>query len=228
MIKLLSSFSDDGRQDIHYIKIAASIEAYSLGRNFLSVWQTGDTLIFKQDDYLTLCGDDFDGEEVKKFISMLGVRGISCSTAAAEKLGFPYKEYNVLRSVCGFFAEADYSPKTDEVYRILSLGTDGDIVLPERTAFMADLSHRVRHGTALAAVYKETVAVAPYIAAGGALICGVSAGENRGQGFAGVAVAALVGKIGKPCFTVCSDALLGFYKKFGFIPFSKTAEIIFE
>ena len=216
MIKLLSCFEDDGRQDVNYIKIAASIKAYTLSRGFLSAWASGDTLIFKQDDFLVLCGEDFEPEELKRFISMLGVRGISCSVSAAEKLGFPYKTHNVMRSVCGFFADADFAPKTDEVYRILSLGTDGDIMLPERTAFMADLSHRVRHGAALACTYKGAAVVAPYISEGGALICGVSAGDMRGHGFAGVAVAAMVGKIGKPTFVICSDELVGFYKKYGF------------
>ena len=140
MIKLLTRFDETPVLDVNYIKIAASIKAYGLGKNFLTVWQTGGSLICKQDDYLTVYGDDFDADELKKFIGMLGVRGISLSVPAAEKLGFPYKTHNVLKAEKGSAVSVNTSPATDEVYNILSLGTDGDIILPERTAFMADLS----------------------------------------------------------------------------------------
>lgn len=225
MIKLLTKFEDCGTEDVNYIKIAASIKAYGLGKCFLTVWQTGESLICKQDDYLTIYGEDFEPDELNRFIGMLGVKGITLSPAAAEKLSLPYAEYNVLKSTQGSAVAVDTAPKTDEVYEILKLGADGDIILPERTAFMADLSHRMRHGTAAACVYKGTAVVAPYISEGGALICGVSAGQTRGSGFAGICVAAAVSHIGKPCFVICKDGLLPFYSRYGFKTFSKNAEI---
>ena len=226
MIKLVARFCDNGSDDINYIKIAASAAAYPLGKAIM-LWRTGDTYILKCDGFVTISGDDFDGEELKNFLSVIGATGVSLSVSAAEKLGYPYEVYHVLKSVTGSAIPADFDASTDEIYSILKCGEDGDITLPERTAFMADLSHRIRHGTALAVVYKGTACVIPYISKGGALICGVSAGQSRGQGFAGLCVAAAVKKAGKPCFTVCREALIPFYKKYGFSEAGKIAEIIF-
>ncbi len=227
MIKLVSRFTDEPIKDPNYIKIAASIKAYGTLKSFCTVWQTGATLICKIDGHVTLYGDDFDSEEVKKFLGAIGAGGISCSVSAAEKLGFAYRTVNVLECCKGIGAAVDFAPSTDEIYNILSLGTDGDIILPERTAFIADLSHRIRHGTALAATYKGTVCVAPYVIDGAALICGVCAGENRGGGFAGVCVSAMVHRLARPTLVLCSDELVGFYKKFGFVKTGENAEIEF-
>lgn len=228
MIKLVTKLPVIDTDDVNYVKIAASVAAYGLSRPFLNLWQTGNTLIMRIDGAVTLFGDDFDAAELKKFLCAVGTDSISCSVAAAEKIGLPYKSYNLMKSGLGSAVPADFDAPTDEVYRILSLGTDGDITLPPRDAFMADLSHRTRHGTALYCVYKETVCVVPYITDRAALICGVSAGENRGNGFAGMCVAAAVKKVGKPCFVICTDALAGFYCRFGFKDAGKTAEIIFS
>lgn len=225
MIKLVARFSDNKTADINYIKIAATAAAYGTGK-FFNIWQTGETLISKSDDYVTIYGDDFAPDELKKFLSVIGAKGISLSVSAAQKLGLPYTVYKVLKSETGSRIPANFSPQTDEVYEILKMGEDGDITLPERTAFMADLSHRMRHGTAVAAVYKGTACVVPYISEGGGLICGVSAGQSRGQGFAGMCVAAAVYKVEKPCFVICREALMPFYKKYGFSDCGENAEII--
>ena len=199
MIKLVARFADNGSDDINYIKIAASSAAY-FGSRVVTLWQTGDTYISKCDGFITISGDDFDPDELKNFISVIGATGISLSVSAAKKLGYPFETYKVLKSVTGSAIPANFEASTDEIYEILKAGEDGDIALPERTAFMADLSHRIRHGTALAAVYKGTACVIPYISKGGALICGVSAGASRGQGFAGLCVAAAVKKVGSGHF----------------------------
>ena len=228
MIKMVARFQPRECYDVNYIKIASSAAAYGLTRPFLGLWQTGGTLIMRIDGYVTLFGEDFDPRELKDFLSAIGTKSISCSVGAAEKLGLPYKTFRVLKSGVGSAVAADFEPSTDEVYRLLAFGTDGDITLPPRDAFMADLSHRIRHGTALACTYKGTVCVLPYITEHAALICGVSAGESRGSGFAGMCVAAAVKKADKPCFVICSDALSGFYKRFGFSDAGETAEIVFS
>lgn len=228
MIKLITRLEERESYDVNYIRIAAGVKAYGLSRPFLTVWQTGDTLICRTDGYITVCGEDFDPQEVRNFLSVIGVKGIICSVDAADKLGFPYAEYKVMKSTLGTAAAADFSPKTDEVYDILSLGADGDITLPPRDAFMADLSHRVRHGTALACTFKGTACVVPYITDCAGLICGVSAGNARGGGFAGICVAAAVKKVGKPCFVICKDSITNFYKKYGFCECGRNAEIIFN
>lgn len=227
MIKLVSRFSEEPIADPNYIKIAASIKAYGLSRPFCTVWQSGSALLCRIDGFFTLYGDDFDADEVRTFINAVGAVGLSCSSAAAERLSLPHKTYTVMKSERGLSAQADFSPSCDEVYRLLALGSDGDISLPERTAFIADLSHRIRHETAFACTLKGTVCTVPYITDGGALICGVSAGESRGAGFAGMCVAAAVNRAARPCFVICSDSLIPFYKKFGFTECGKNAEIIF-
>lgn len=227
MIKLVSRFTEEPILDPNYIKIAASIKAYGTARPFCTLWRTQNTLICRTDGYITVYGEDFDAAELRDFINAVGAKGIICSRAAAEKLGYEHTVYNVLKSSKGMSAPADFSPSCDEVYNILSLGVDGDITLPERTAFIADLSHRIRHGTASACVYKGTVCVMPYMTDTGALICGVCAGDSRGSGFAGMCVAAAVHNASRPCFVLCNDKLLPFYTKFGFMKAGENAEIIF-
>ena len=227
MIKLVSRFEEKAICEPNYIKIAASVKAYGTARPFCTVWQTGDSLICKIDGHLTLYGDDFSAEELKNFINVIGAKTLDCSESAAQKLGYSYETVNILSCDKGISAPADFSPSLDEVYEILSLGQDGDISMPDRTAFIADLSHRIRHETAVACVYKSTVCVAPYTTDSGALICGVSAGQNRGSGFAGMAVSATVKHLSRPCFVLCTDSVVGFYEKFGFSLFGKNAKIVF-
>lgn len=228
MIKLLTNFAEGPIADPNYIKIASSINAYGLQKPFLFAWKQGETLICRIDGNMTLYGENFDSEEIRSFISAVGAKTLTCSVAAAEMLCYEYKTYNVLRSDKGMSVPMDFSPSTDEVYRLLREGEDGDIALPERTAFIADLSHRLRHGTALAGTYKSAVCVVPFIAEGGALICGVATEKGaRGSGFAGMCVAGTVNKLARPTFTICTDELVPFYKKFGFTEWGKNAEIIF-
>ena len=228
MIKLITNFTEAPIAEPNYIKIAASIKAYGTARPFCTAWRQDDTLLCRIDGNMTLYGDDFDAEEIRKFISAVGASSLSCSVSAAEKLGYPYKKYCVLRASRGIAAAADFSPSCDEVYRLLSEGTDGDIALPERTAFIADLSHRIRHETALAAVFKSAVCVVPYMTDYGALICGVATEASaRGSGFAGMCVAGMVDKLKRPTFVICSEGLVPFYKKFGFVPAGENAEISF-
>ncbi len=227
MIKLVSQFAEEPIADPNYIKIAASIKAYGTARTFCTVWRTGSTLICRTDGYMTIYGEDFESTELRNFINAVGARGFSCSRSAAEKLGYEHTVYNILKSTKGLAAPANFAPSCDEVYDILSLGTDGDITLPERTAFIADLSHRIRHDTAAACVYKGAVCVIPYMTDTGALICGVCAGENRGNGFAGMCVAAAIHNAKRPCFVLCSDKLLPFYTKFGFVKTGENAQIVF-
>ncbi len=228
MIKLLTKFEEGPIIDPNYIKIASSINAYGLSKPFLFAWKQGNTLICRIDGNMTIYGDDFDSEEIRSFISAVGAKTLTCSVAAAEMLCYEYKTYNVLRSDKGMSVPVDFKSSCDEIYSLLREGEDGDVSLPERTAFIADLSHRMRHGTALAATYKSAVCVAPFLTESGALICGVATEKGaRGNGFAGMCVAGMVQKLARPTFTVCSDELVPFYKKFGFTEWGKNAEIIF-
>ncbi len=228
MIKLISRFENENICDPNYIKIAASINAYGTGKPFCTAWRQEGTLICRIDGNMTVFGDDFEPQELKSFIGAVGAERISCSIAAAEKLGFPFKKYTVMKTEKGVKAAADFEPSCDTVYNMLNGGTDGAITLPDRTTFIADLSHRIRHGTAAACVYKAAVCVMPYITDSGALICGVATeNKSRGSGFAGICVAALVDKINRPAFVICEDALVPFYKKFGFTEWGENAEIIF-
>ena len=228
MVRLISAFTQQNICDPNYIKIAASIKAYGTGKPFCTAWRQEGTVICRIDGNTTLFGDDFDKDELKSFIGAVGAHTLTCSVAAAEKLGFPYKKYTVMLGTKGIRATADFSPSCDTVYQMLSTGEDGSITLPDRTAFIADLSHRIRHGTAAACVYKSAVCVMPYITDSGALICGVATEPNsRGSGFAGICVAALIDKVKLPSFVVCEKELVPFYKKFGFTEWGENAEIIF-
>lgn len=228
MIRLISRFEPQAVADPNYIKIAASIAAYGTSRPFCTAWRQEDTLICRIDGNMTLYGEVFDPEEVKSFISAVGANTLCCSVSAAEKLRYEYKKYNVMRSDRGARAAAEHEPSCDTVYRLLCEGEDGDITLPDREAFIADLSHRIRHGTAAACVYKSAVCVVPYITEGGALICGVATEKTaRGSGFAGMCVCAAVERLNRPTFVLCSDALLPFYTKFGFKKCGENAEIKF-
>ncbi len=228
MVRLISGFKEQNICDPNYIKIAASIKAYGTGKPFCTAWRQEGTIICRIDGNMTLFGDEFDADEIKSFIGAVGAKTLTCSASAAQKLGYDYKKYTVMKATRGVRAAADFSPSCDTVYEMLREGEDGSITLPDRVAFIADLSHRIRHGTAAACVYKSAVCVMPYITDAGALICGVATEKSgRGSGFAGICVASLVDKVGLPSFVVCEEALIPFYKKFGFSVWGENAEIIF-
>ncbi len=228
MIKLISRFETENIIDPNYIKIAASIKAYGTSRPFCTSWRQGDTLLCRIDGNMTLYGEDFDPEEIKSFISAVGAKTLCCSASAAEKLGYDYKKYKVMRADKGARVAAEFEPSLDLVYKLLCEGEDGEITLPDREAFIADLSHRTRHGTALSVVYKSAVCVIPYITDSGALICGVATEKSaRGSGFAGMCVNAAVSRVNRPTLVICEDSLVPFYKKFGFYECGENAEIKF-
>lgn len=229
MIKLISRFEEENIQNPNYIKIAASLKAYGTARSFCTAWRQEGAVLCLTDGNMTLYGQNFDTEETKSFLSAVGAKTLCCDADAAEKLGYKYSAYNVMRSDRGFGGiAAEFNPPLDTVFSLLSEGDDGVVTLPSREAFIADLSHRQRHGTALSCVYKSAVCVVPYITAGGALICGVATEKSaRGSGFAGMCIRAVTGKLCRPTFVICTDELMPFYKSFGFEKTGENAEIQF-
>ena len=107
-----------------------------------------------------------------------------------------------------------------EVYRLLSLGVDGPVCLPDFQDWYPDFSHRLRHGCAAFAATPHSVAAAGFVAEQAAIITGVAVDPAcRGQGLGAQTVASLCAALRqqeKQIFVYTTPSVVPFYLKLGF------------
>ena len=98
------------------------------------------------------------------------------------------------------------------------MGSDGDIFIPDYSEWYADLSHRMRHGTAAATLLEGSAALAGFVGENAALITGVSTySDHRGKGEGRAAVLRLAAALyPRKVFAEATENTAKFYEKCGF------------
>lgn len=218
------------------LRISAAFHSYGTAFPFCEFWlQSGDcgvaAVIAKVDGCVTVCGSPPDTYELSEFLQAVGCSEVFTSAALTLVPPFAVCEKGVvmhrdLNKALPQSLSVSFSPRLEDVYTVLSASGQGE-ALGEHDAWYVDVSHRVRHGTARAAVFyydniPAACAMAVAEASSGALLGGVAVRpEFRGRGFGAGTVSALCGVLhseNKNICLCCADGLTGFYKKLGFEP----------
>jgi GNAT superfamily N-acetyltransferase len=216
-------------------KILTAARAYGIGSPLASFWmQNGGTVIAAVGgDAVLLEGRRTDSAELCGFLRSLGPREICCSAEEAEKLALPVSvrgEIMLLRGTkasAGESAREAVSPGPREIWALLKQAESETFPVPEFEPFYLDLSHRIRHGAAIACgLFREgrlaACAVCTSVTEGAAVIAAaVCAPEFRRQGLGSAAVRALAERLGgrKIYIFRAEGENEAFYRSLGFLPY---------
>lgn len=133
-------------------KLAAIARAYGFGRNFVRFWTDASAAYCLLDGQLTVAGTPEDADEAAEFIATLGPGALLCPETVARSLGFNGTGGPVLEKLLpdGKAVSLGEPPKLGDISGLLLEA--GMLNGPGAAeAFYLDLSHRLRHGVALAA-----------------------------------------------------------------------------
>ncbi len=229
MITLSTDFSEIYRPDIALMQILCLKSAFKGSALEEDMWlQREDDLsvgvIARNGGRLYLYSENIT-DELKVFLNTVGFTEIFTEKETAIKLGLCTSEqYAVLlkKSV----KTKKFSPENirlPPLYKGLSEGRDGDILLPEFEFFAADISHRLRHGAAAAVINDEGAALA-FLCEKGAVINGISVKkELRGQGTGTKLLGELLSYCHGDILVCTSENNTEFYIKNGF---SEIGEVV--
>ncbi len=157
-------------------------------------------------------------DELKVFLDTVGFSEIFTAKETAQTLGLSIeKEYVCLRKSSVKNKDFSFSDiGLTSLYEGLKSGEDSDIVLPKFEDFAADISHRLRHGAAAAAVNDRGAALA-FLCEKGAVINGISVKkELRGKGMGSKLLGELLSCLEGDVLACTGDKNTEFYIKNGF------------
>lgn len=192
MITLSTDFKDIYRPSLslmHILCLKAAFEGSALEEDMWVQSEDGKTIgaVAKNGGRLYLFSPHGDTAELKEFINTVGFSEIFTEKATAKRLGLKTeKEYEVLLRKSVKSAEFDpFGVSLSPLYDGLKFGEDGDISLPSFKDFAADISHRLRHGAAVAALNENSAALG-FKCEKGLIINGISVkrelrGRNLGR-----------------------------------------------
>ena len=206
--------------------------SYGLKYPFCDYWIQADEQgacagITRLDGSVTVCGMPPDMDELCAFLHALGCRDIFIDAATGKQFDFPiHSEGLVMRlsQPAGIRGDLNFNPPLGEIYTILASGEKA-VTLGEHDVWYADVSHRIRHGTAsavLLSVDEKPAACAMVLAQDHetALLGGVAVlPKYRRQGLGSKVVSGLcytLQKEQKEVILCCDSSIRDFYEKLGF------------
>lgn len=167
-------------------KLSAVARAYGFGLDFARFWVGEGAAYGLLDGELSVAGTPGDMQEARAFLDMLGPGSVFCEDRLAGGLGLAVSEEGAVmeKPVPDGEGESFPVPGLREVWELLGrVGMRVDF-----EPFYLDMSHRIRHGTALAlgeyrAGELAGCAVVPAIADGCAVLSALAVREDcRGEG----------------------------------------------
>ena len=169
---------------------------------------------------LYITANSADLEEIKEFINVMGFSEVFTEKETAESLGFnKFDEFTVLKKPVKGQADFCDIPPLKNLYAALKEGEDGDIVLPEFEFFAADISHRLRHGGAVALLEDFGAALA-FKSEFGGIINGISVKKGlRGRGLGRKLLKNICEYLNGDIFVCTNEKTAEFYIKNGFEPY---------
>lgn len=222
-------------------RILATAEAYGFHEPFAQIWTQDDkAALCKLDDAMILeAAENADFEELRDFIRMSGARRLLCSAANAGKTGFSVDLSGEIMEYRNQYrpelpAGVEMNPSLRELYSLLAECETDTFHVPEFEPFYLDLSHRIRHGTALAAGIRQgqllvSCAICIAKANGKAIVSAVACRpDQRSKGYGSMALKALLSHLeqGEVYIFRAAGENEAFYRKFGFSPYGAFAEQI--
>lgn len=139
-------------------KLSAVARAYGFGLDFARFWVGEGAAYGLLDGELSVAGEPGDFEEAREFLGMLGPGSVFCEGRLAEGLGLAVSAEGAVmeKDVPGGDAASFPAPGLGEVCELLNQAG----MAVELEPFYLDMSHRIRHGAALAlGEYRDGVLV---------------------------------------------------------------------
>lgn len=200
-----------------FTEIDSLIGAYRSTPLIPDVWMSDDCVLCKNGGLVLISGKAESPDEILEFLSVIGYSEIFCPKDVADALGISGKVRTVLYKKGSH--ERDFlweNISLNVLYEKLSLGSDGDMLLPDFADFAADVSHRLRHSAATACVNNFGAGLA-FMGKESCVICGVAVDEKyRGQGVGREIVDELCRYTQGDVFVCADENNISFYKKCGF------------
>lgn len=209
-------------------RIISYLEAYGTGYDFCRFFinDSGSVLLLINSTLL-IVGEEFDRQELIIFAQMNKPFRIEGSDLAIELLkgidGYKSLHRTIFKLKADHENEINeqdinFEPKLDDVYEILVEGFPNLLDYP---LWLADTSHRVRHGLSRVFTYKgATTASITYDMGGFVLISQVATKISaRGSGYARIFLkwlAEYIEKQNKTAFLYALDTRESFYREIGF------------
>ncbi|NLJ30290.1 MAG: GNAT family N-acetyltransferase [Clostridiales bacterium] len=222
-------------------RILAAAEAYGLSEPFAQFWTQGESAaVCKLDDTVILeIRRAADLEELASFLRMSGASRLLCSWETAGKMSLPAVRRGAVMTLSNIKkytlpADAQINPGVRDIYSLLCRCESPSFPVPEFEPFYLDLSHRIRHGTALAVgIRKEgalaVCAVCAAMAGPHAVISAVAvAPEFRRMGLGRTVTEALLSRLPQKKVSVfrAEDENEAFYRSLDFLPGGTFAELM--
>ena len=145
-------------KNIYACKIACLLENYGLKYDFAEFWaqyvcEKPVTAISKfYGDMTVYATDKTDFDELKEFFMITGFSSVLC-----EKEIFPDSYSGIVMEKISENADvkAEVNPNLSEVYRLLESCKSDNFEVPSYKDFILDMSHKIRHETALCVGVRE-------------------------------------------------------------------------
>lgn len=210
-------------------KISANFSAYGTEYPFLNFWaaKTGNKItaaVCKFENTLFISADEYaDFEEIRNFSDIIGYETIQAKSAVLEKMGF--NNFNRFCSLKhnGNLTGVPLDLKAEnlkEIYNIIYGKSEANIFKTDFAGWYADISHRIRHGTAIAVKFESTAAaVVSHITENSAVLSGIVTDvSKRGQGIGTKILNEVLCRLGnRMTFVITDKETEDFYLKSGFV-----------
>lgn len=137
-------------------KIAALAAAYGFEKSFVCFWlDAKNKVVFCQTDGdMIISGTVLDREETEAFLRAAGPTGILCAVKNAETLALPITQSgDILKKQLPQGSATKFDPAAVNIRDMYNLLEENGMV-DEFEPFYLDLSHKLRHGTAMAFIQR--------------------------------------------------------------------------
>lgn len=221
-------------------RIQSTAVAYGMNEPFSQFWTQGEkAALCKLDDTMILDADGADFDELREFIGMTGASQLLCDLRFARELGLPvvgrgevmvYHNRVPLEPPVTF----ELNPSLREIQALLTACATDTFIPPEFESFYMDMSHRIRHDTAVTIGVRQgetliSCAICSAQTADKAVISAVAVDpDHRRKGFGHAAISALLSKLPQEDIYIfrAQNENAEFYRGFGFTPCGEFAELM--
>lgn len=206
-------------------RIEGLFVSYGADFDFLDFWlqkdetETTAALCRFEGEVWLLASDNANWEELREFLKVIAPTVLTDSKTA-DRIGLvPQNKFFELCKLPEGKGGDLPTPPIMQIYDMLMTGADGDIEIPDKNEWYADVSHRFRHGTARANVTQNAVALAGVVTNNAALISGVATKKTaRGKGEGRAVLEGLCSSLyPRKVYAEASDDAVGFYLRCGFL-----------
>lgn len=207
-------------------RMLSYFSAYGTGYDFCRFFKSGKSTILLINSTMLVIGNEFDSDEINVFVDMhrpFRIEGDQNTLSLIKNESYRPLHRTTFQLTAGNKPSADesdinFSPKLDEVYEILNEGFPS---IADYPLWLADTSHRIRHGISRVLTYKaSTTATLSFDIDGCVLAAQVATRVSaRGSGYARRFLTWLADYLdaqGKNAVLYALDIRESFYREIGF------------